>query len=61
MILSVTTRSINLICVIPTNHQFIVNPTAENLNVTDEVSGECENAIRGLYIGDIIAVCECGL
>ena len=39
--LSVLVRSINLICVIPTNHQFIVNPTAESLNVTDEVRKNC--------------------
>ena len=31
-------RVINYICVIPTNHQFIINPTAETLNITNEVS-----------------------
>ena len=31
-------RVINYICVIPTNHQFIINPTAETLNITVEVN-----------------------
>ena len=31
-------RVINYTCVIPTNHQFIINPTAETLNITNEVS-----------------------
>ncbi|CAI8004564.1 hypothetical protein GBAR_LOCUS3957 [Geodia barretti] len=30
-------RVINYTGVIPTNHQFIINPTAETLNITDEV------------------------
>ena len=30
-------KSVNYICVIPTNHQFIINPSAKSLNITDEV------------------------
>ena len=30
-------RLINYMCVAPTNHQFIINPTTETLNITAEV------------------------
>lgn len=29
--------SLNYTCVLPTNHQYIINPTAESLNTTNEV------------------------
>ena len=31
-------RGINYMCVTPTNHQFIINPTVETLNITDKVA-----------------------
>ena len=38
LVLVATVRAINYICVIPTNHQFIINPTMETLRITNEVT-----------------------
>ena len=38
VIIACIVRVINYMCVIPTNHQFIINPTAETLNITNEVN-----------------------
>ena len=32
LVLAAMLRAINYICVIPTNHQFIINPTIKTLN-----------------------------
>jgi MFS family permease len=36
LVLASTVRAINYTCVIPTNHQFIINPTIKTLNITNE-------------------------
>ena len=38
LVLTSMLRAINYICVIPTNHQFIINPTINTLNITNEVT-----------------------
>ena len=38
LVLASMLRVINYICVIPTNHQFIINPTIKTLNITNEVT-----------------------
>ena len=38
LVLASMLRAINYICVIPTNHQFIINPTIKTLNITNEVT-----------------------
>ena len=38
LVLASTVRAINYTCVIPTNHQFIINPTTKTLNITNEVT-----------------------
>jgi MFS family permease len=36
LVLASAVRGISYMCVIPTNHQFIINPTTKTLNITNE-------------------------
>ena len=38
IVFAYTMNSINYFCVMPINHQYIINPTLEALNVTNEVN-----------------------
>ena len=40
VVLCILVRGVNLVCVLPTNHQFIINPRMDTLKDIDEVSNK---------------------
>ena len=56
LVLASAVTGISYMCVIPTNHQFIINPTTKTLNITNEVTYMKDTLLIGAWFEWIMSL-----